>query len=74
MRQARANEIMFVKDSTVLYNVFEFHQQSILHKFCLKKTQFIYWTIEETLKANIPKEVLGVFSRKEILFKLRGEV
>ena len=74
MRQTRANEVIFVEDSHMLYKIIKLSQQAILNKFSLQEGALINWTIEESLETDIPEEVSAVLFSEEVFLEGSGEV
>ena len=74
MRQRRADEVIFVENCGMLDLIFEIHQDCILDELRLQETLLIDWTVKDALKAQIPKEVVDVVFREEVLLEIASEV
>ena len=64
--QWRADKVILVEDSHMLHKIIKFSQETILHKLSLEEGSFINWTVEESLEANIPEEIVSVLLSKEV--------
>ena len=74
MGKTGANEVIFVKNGSVLNNPLKFKQQTILDKFSLQKASLVDGAVEKALKAYVPKEIGTILFSKKVLLEIPSEV